>query len=139
MGRVGDLVSVPKASGVALGDCGNCVMSLSDAELDQIEERTHRASPSPWEAFVFPNPNDQDFIRIAGLDDAQPDKDLSVRWRSFVQRRPPWGDVEPWVLGGHVVHCHLVPVRVSGSGDAEQGQFLRRLAGHKGAEGAIAA
>jgi hypothetical protein len=48
-------------------------MSLSDAELDQIEERAQRASPSPWEAFVFPNPNDQDFIRIGGLDDAQPD------------------------------------------------------------------
>jgi len=48
-------------------------MSLSDAELDQIEERARRASPSPWEAFVFPNPNDQDFIRIGGLDDAQPD------------------------------------------------------------------
>ncbi len=48
-------------------------MSLNDAELEQIEERARRASPSPWEAFVFPNPNDQDFIRIGGLDDAQPD------------------------------------------------------------------
>lgn len=48
-------------------------MSLSDAELDQIEERVRRASPEPWEAFVFPNPNDQDFIRIGSLDDSQPD------------------------------------------------------------------
>lgn len=48
-------------------------MSLSDAELDQIEERARQASPSPWEAFVFPNPNDQDFIRVGGLGDAQPD------------------------------------------------------------------
>jgi hypothetical protein len=46
---------------------------ISDGELDEIEIRAAAASAAPWEAFVFPNPNDADFIRIGGLDDSQPD------------------------------------------------------------------
>jgi hypothetical protein len=49
------------------------VTELSEVELDEIERRALDSSPAYWEAFVFPNPNDQDFIRIGGLDDGQPD------------------------------------------------------------------
>jgi hypothetical protein len=47
--------------------------SISDDELEEIERRAAAASPAPWESFVFPNPNDDDFIRIGGVDDSQPD------------------------------------------------------------------
>jgi hypothetical protein len=39
---------------------------ISEGQLDLIAARAEAATPGPWEAFVFPNPNDEDFIRTGG-------------------------------------------------------------------------
>ncbi len=48
---------------------------ISDDELDQIEQRASGASPAPWQAFIEARDHiaGDDFIRIGGLDDVQPD------------------------------------------------------------------
>ena len=48
---------------------------IPDQELDEIEQRAHAASPAPWEAFIEARDHTagEDFIRIGGFDDAQPD------------------------------------------------------------------
>lgn len=56
---------------------------ITEAELEVIIARAEAASPGPWEAVVFPNPNDDDFIRVRGLDDDQPDL--------YLQHEPPGG------------------------------------------------
>jgi hypothetical protein len=56
---------------------------ISEAQLDLIAARAEAATPGPWEAFVFPNPNDEDFIRTGGLDDNRPDL--------YLQHEPPGG------------------------------------------------
>jgi hypothetical protein len=56
---------------------------ISEAQLDMIAARAEAATAGPWEAFVFPNPNDEDFIRVGGSDDDQPDL--------YLQHEPPGG------------------------------------------------
>jgi hypothetical protein len=48
---------------------------IPDGELDEIEQRAAAASPAPWEAFIEGRDHTagDDFIRIGGFDDAQPD------------------------------------------------------------------
>lgn len=48
---------------------------LSDEELSAIEQWAFAASAAPWEAFIEGRDHfgGDDFIRIGGLDDAQPD------------------------------------------------------------------
>jgi hypothetical protein len=48
---------------------------LSDAELAAIAARAAAASPAPWEAFVEGRDHlgGDDFIRVGGLDDDEPD------------------------------------------------------------------
>jgi hypothetical protein len=51
------------------------LVPIADRELDEIEQRAHAASPAPWEAFIEARDHTagDDFIRIGGFDDAQPD------------------------------------------------------------------
>jgi hypothetical protein len=56
---------------------------ISEAQPDLIAARAEAATPGPWEAFVFPNPDDEDFIRVGGMDDNQPDL--------YLQHEPPGG------------------------------------------------
>lgn len=48
---------------------------LSDADLEEIERRVAAASPAPWQSFIEGRDHvaGDDFIRIAGFDDSQPD------------------------------------------------------------------
>jgi len=48
---------------------------ITDSELDQIAARADAASPAPWESFIEARDHTggDDFIRVDGLDDAQPD------------------------------------------------------------------
>lgn len=48
---------------------------IPEGELDEIEQRAGAASPAPWEAFIEGRDHiaGDTFIRIGGLDDAQPD------------------------------------------------------------------
>jgi hypothetical protein len=48
---------------------------IPDEDLGEIEQRAHAASPAPWEAFIEARDHTagDDFIRIGGFDDAQPD------------------------------------------------------------------
>jgi hypothetical protein len=45
---------------------------ISEAQLDLIAARAEATTPGPWEAFCVFYPNDEDFIRVGGLDDNQP-------------------------------------------------------------------
>lgn len=67
--------SALSVSRLSSGD--NAVMSdgIAEAELVEIEQRAHAASPAPWEAFIEARDHTagDDFIRIGGFDDAQPD------------------------------------------------------------------
>lgn len=51
------------------------LVPISGHELDEIEQRAQAASPAPWEAFIEARDHTagDDFIRIGGFDDAQPD------------------------------------------------------------------
>jgi predicted oxidoreductase len=51
------------------------IPDLTDEELEQIEARAEAASPGPWECFIEGRDHTagDDFIRIGGLNDAQPD------------------------------------------------------------------
>ena len=68
---------------------------LTDADLDAIENRAAAATAAPWEPFVFSdrNPNDEDFIRIGGLEDSQPDMYVH-HWLGAAQVLVPWQDIE---------------------------------------------
>ena len=68
---------------------------LTDADLDVIENRAAAASAAPWEPFIFSdrNPNDEDFIRIGGLDDSQPDMYV-VHDLGAAKVPVPWQDIE---------------------------------------------
>jgi hypothetical protein len=52
---------------------------LTDEETAAIERRAQEASPAPWEPFVEGRDHfgGDDFIRIGGLDDHQPDMYVS--------------------------------------------------------------
>lgn len=52
---------------------------LSEAEIEEIERRAEQASPAPWESFIEGRDHwsGDDFIRIGGFDDAQPDMYVS--------------------------------------------------------------
>jgi hypothetical protein len=49
------------------------------AELAEMERRADQASPAPWKSFIEGRDHSggDDFIRIGGLDDAQPDMYIS--------------------------------------------------------------
>jgi hypothetical protein len=68
---------------------------VDDRLLDEIEARAGRTSPGPWEAFIFSdrNPHDQDFIRIGGLDDSQPDMYVQ-HWIGGERVLVPFDDIE---------------------------------------------
>jgi hypothetical protein len=68
---------------------------VTDADPDAMENRAATASVAPWEPCVFSdrNPNDEDFIRIGGLDDSQPD--MYVHHGLEAAGVPvPWQDIE---------------------------------------------
>jgi hypothetical protein len=46
---------------------------LSTEELDELEALAASASPTPWIVFAGPAIGGDDFIRLGGDDDAQPD------------------------------------------------------------------
>jgi hypothetical protein len=52
---------------------------LTDAELDAIEARVVAASTAPWQSFVEgrDHTSRDNFIRVGGLDDAEPDMYVS--------------------------------------------------------------
>jgi hypothetical protein len=52
---------------------------LSDDELDAMERRSTLASPRPWQSFVEGRDHlgGDNFIRIGGLDDGEPDMYVS--------------------------------------------------------------
>ncbi len=68
---------------------------LTDPDLDAIENRAAAATAAPWEPFIFSdrNPNDEDFIRIGGLDDSQPDMYVH-HYLGATQVPVPWQDIE---------------------------------------------
>jgi hypothetical protein len=68
---------------------------LSEADLDAIENRAAAASAGPWEPMIFSdrNPNDEDFIRVGGLDDSRPDMYVH-HWLDAAQVLVPWQDIE---------------------------------------------
>jgi hypothetical protein len=57
---------------------------LTDAELDAIEARVVGASKAPWQSFVEgrDHTSGDNFIRVGGLDDDEPDMYVSraTRW-----------------------------------------------------------
>jgi hypothetical protein len=52
---------------------------LRDAELDELQALLDAASPAPWESFVEGRDHysGDNFIRLGGLDDSQPDMYVS--------------------------------------------------------------
>jgi hypothetical protein len=46
---------------------------LSATERDELEALVARASPRPWTVFAGPGIGGDDFIRLGGDDDSQPD------------------------------------------------------------------
>ena len=46
---------------------------LSDEQLDELEALASAASPAPWIAVVGPGIGGDEFIRLGGDDDSQPD------------------------------------------------------------------
>jgi hypothetical protein len=52
---------------------------LTDAELDELQALIDAASPAPWESFVEGRDHHggDNFIRLGGLDDSQPDMYVS--------------------------------------------------------------
>jgi hypothetical protein len=50
---------------------------LSDPELDELDRFVAGASPAPWQVFAGPGIGGDDFIRLGGDDDSQPDMYVS--------------------------------------------------------------
>jgi hypothetical protein len=52
---------------------------VTDAELDQIEQRCAAASKPPWQSFIEGRDHwgGDNFIRVGGLDDSEPDMYVS--------------------------------------------------------------
>ena len=52
---------------------------ISDAELDEIERRCTTASQAPWQSFIEgrDHAGGDNFIRVGGLDDDEPDMYVS--------------------------------------------------------------
>lgn len=50
---------------------------LTDAELDEFDRFATGASPAPWQVFAGPGIGGDDFIRLGGLNDSQPDMYVS--------------------------------------------------------------
>jgi hypothetical protein len=46
---------------------------LTEAELDELDRFVEGASPAPWQVFAGPGIGGDDFIRLGGDDDSQPD------------------------------------------------------------------
>lgn len=68
---------------------------MDESRLAEIRERARLATGAPWEAFVFSdkNANDEDFIRVGGLDDSKPDMYL-IYWLGESRIPVPVDDLE---------------------------------------------
>jgi hypothetical protein len=55
---------------------------LNDSELEDLERIVAGASPAPWEVFAGPGIAGDDFIRLGGNNDAQPDMYVSYDGKS---------------------------------------------------------
>lgn len=66
---------------------------LTDAGLDQIEQRCRAASKPPWQSFieVRDHTGGDDFIRVGGMDDSEPDMYVS---RSTTEGLVPASDAD---------------------------------------------
>ena len=67
---------------------------LSEAQLDQIEQRCDAASKPPWQSFIEGRDHwgGDNFIRIGGLDDSEPDMYVS---RAIAAKLVPASDGRP--------------------------------------------
>ena len=66
---------------------------LTEAELDQIAQRCGAASKPPWQSFIEGRDHwgGDNFIRVGGLDDSEPDMYVS---RSTAERTVPASDAD---------------------------------------------